>query len=403
MHISLLLLISVIMGLLLPTYAQAQQTTPEIHHLTVEYVFGESVTFRAQLVPAVNTQEAYLLFLVQGEPTTHLIPVQPTADGFLEYRHSPHTAPLRPFAKIEYWFQVKYNDKLFSSERASFRYIDNRYPWQTLSDQRLSLHWYAGEMEFGQAAFDIARQGLAKAETYLGISLNSPMDIYIYASVADLQDALQLENISWVGGHSSPDLGVILVSIEPGPSEKTEMERQIPHEIAHILLYQMTGPNYTRLPTWLVEGIASQFETTINQDYIQVLTYAKHMRSLLPINGLCGPFPPDVSGALLAYAESESFVRYLQTSYGTSGLQRLIYAYADGLGCEQGARHALGLSLSQLDLHWQQAVLGEKIAPVALQNLSPYFVLLLILLTIPLLPLLFKPTVKRNLDERSLR
>lgn len=361
-----------------------------IGNLSVEYVFGESITFRAQINPSQLVEEVYLLFVVQGEPTTRLIPLQPGADGRLEYRHLVQVSPVRPFAQVEYWFQARKNERWFSSERAMFRYLDNRYPWQTLQQPRLAVHWYAGELSFGQAALDVAQAGLTRAENYLGFSAQSPLEIYIYATATDLQDALQLGHIAWVGGHASPDLGVALVSIEPGENERLEMERQIPHELVHLLLYQMVGPNYTRLPTWLVEGIASQMEGTLNQDYIQVLAYAQANRTLLPISGLCGPFPADVSGALLAYAEADSFVRYLQTMYGTSSLQRLIHAYADGLNCEQGARNALGLSLSQLDLHWQKAMLGERVTTLALQNLLPYFVLLLVLLLMPFLPFLPK-------------
>lgn len=381
-----------------PVRAQDDLT---IGNLAVEYVFGESIIFRAQLNPPQPVEEAYLLFVVQGEPNTRLIPLRPTADGRLEYRHLVQGSPVRPFARVEYWFQVRQNGHWFSSKRAVFRYVDNRYPWQTLQQPRLAVHWYAGDLSFGQAALDVAQAGLTRAENYLGFSAQSPLEIYIYATATDLQDALQLGQVSWVAGHASPDLGVALVSIEPGENERLEMERQIPHELAHLLLYQMVGQNYQRLPTWLVEGIASQMEGTLNQDYIQVLAYAQNNRTLLPISGLCGPFPADVSGALLAYAEADSFVRYLQTMFGTSGLQRLIYAYADGLNCEQGARNALGLSLTQLDQHWQKAMLGEQVAPLALQNLLPYFALLLILLLSPFLPFLVKTNLWRGEDELS--
>ena len=77
---------------------------------------------------------------------------------------------------------------------------------------------------------------------------------------------------TWVAGHANPDLGVVLVSIAPGENQSMEMERQIPHELAHVLLYRLTGPAYANLPNWLTEGIASQVEGYPNADYTQVLT-----------------------------------------------------------------------------------------------------------------------------------
>jgi hypothetical protein len=70
-------------------------------------------------------------------------------------------------------------------------------------------------------------------------------------------------------------------------------------------------------------------------------------------------------------------------TYGTSSLQGIIQAYADGLTCEQGVERALGLPLAQLEQHWRQAVLGEKTTSMAFQNILPYLLLLLIVLIIP--------------------
>jgi len=367
-----------------PLTTPPQQTQIEIRDLAVSYFYGEGITFTAHLFANVPVQEAYLFFVVQGEQNTHLIPLQPDSDGQMKYRHRIADGIIRPFARVEYWFQVNFTDgQTVVSDHAAFRYTDNRYPWQTLESGLLSVHWYAGDMSFGQEALDAARTGLEKAQVYLGYPPTSKIDLYIYATPTDLQNALQLGGLTWIAGHAAPDLDVALVSIEPGENQSTEMARQIPHELAHILLYRMTGPPYVNLPTWLVEGIASQMEQTINPDYVQVLNLAIEKNNLIPINNLCGPFPADVSGAILAYAESDSFVRYLHDTYGASGLQLLLRAYADGIQCEQGARQALGLPLSQLNSHWQKAVLGQDVLNVALANLFPYLAMLALVLLIP--------------------
>ncbi len=384
MRRSFALLISVCL-LAVSAFPAAAQTEIQIFNLAVDYFYGEDILFSAQAASPSPIREAYLFFLAEGDLTTRVVPVQPAEDGRLEYRHRIAEGMVRPFARVEYWFQVTdANGQTAVSEHAAFRYADNRYPWQTLESGSVRVHWYAGDVSFGQAALDSARAGLEKAAAYLGAPTANPVELYIYATPADLQNALGLGGQTWVSGHASPDLGVALVSIEPGENQSLEMARQIPHEIAHLLLYRMTDASYTNLPTWLVEGIASQMEQATNQDYLQVLPLAAENGALLPMNSLCGPFPADVSGAILAYAESESFVRYLHATYGTSGLKLLLRAYADGLDCEQGARQALGLPLSQLDAHWQQAVLGQDVVGVAVENLLPYLVLLALVLIIPL-------------------
>jgi hypothetical protein len=305
-------------------------------------------------------------------------------DNLLQYNYQLTNSPLRPFANVSYWYHLVLADGgTFDSPHYSFQYDDNRYPWQTLQDSNLRLHWYAGDDAFGQAAFDAARAGYQGIQSLFPVNDSQPVDIYVYASATDVQDALSLGGSSWVGGHASPDLGVALVSIPPGEAQSIEMERQIPHELAHILLYRLTGSAYAYLPTWLLEGLASQAELYPNGNYAQVLNLAVENDSLLDIANLCGPFPADASGATLAYAESDSFVRFLHDTYGTSGLQALIQAYSDGLACDPGAQHALGSPLTQLDLQWQQSVLGTNVNGLALANLLPYLALLGIVLLIP--------------------
>ena len=63
-------------------------------------------------------------------------------------------------------------------------------------------------------------------------------------------------------------------------------------------------------------------------------------------------FPADGELALLAYAQSDAFVDYIQAQYGVSGLQSLIYAYDQGVSCERGVEMALGLSLETLERNW---------------------------------------------------
>jgi hypothetical protein len=120
-----------------------------------------------------------------------------------------------------------------------------------------------------------------------------------------------------------------------------------------------------------------------NADYTQALTTSTQNKTLLPIADLCGPFPVDASGAILAYAESDSFISYLRKTYGTTDLQALVHSYSNGLSCDQGAVHVLGMPLAQLDLQWRQPVLGEKVAGLAFQNLLPYLVFLMLMLLIP--------------------
>lgn len=122
-----------------------------------------------------------------------------------------------------------------------------------------------------------------------------------------------------------------------------------------------------------------------NPDYEQALTVASQDGSLLPIAELCNTFPLDASRAYLAYAKSQSFVRFVRDIYGTSTLFLLISAYADGMRCEQGLVRTLNTSLANLGTRWRESVLRQNVVVVFFRAMLPYLGLLGLLLIIPII------------------
>jgi hypothetical protein len=153
----------------------------------------------------------------------------------------------------------------------------------------------------------------------------------------------------------------------------------------HILLYQATNLGYRSLPAWLNEGMASQAELYPNSDYALVLDDAAQRGALIPMPDLCQAFPRDASQALLAYAQSASFVSYIRRTYGSDKLQDMISAYANGLDCERGAQQSLGRSLTQLERGWRRDALAENTTATAAANLAPWLVLLMVALLGPII------------------
>ena len=90
-------------------------------------------------------------------------------------------------------------------------------------------------------------------------------------------------------------------------------------------------------------------------EYDLVLDRAHQARELIPFAHLCQAFPPAEELAILAYAQSDSLVEYVQQTYGLPGLQSLIYAYDQGVSCERGVETSLGISLQELENDWKLA------------------------------------------------
>ena len=175
-----------------------------------------------------------------------------------------------------------------------------------------------------------------------------------------------------------------MLAAAPSDTQSIDLQRLIPHELTHVMLYRSLGNGFNSLPTWLEEGIASMEELYPNPDYTRALEAASKNNSLLPLEDLCVSFPADSGRAYLAFAESQSFVRFLRDTYGNTGIVALTKAYADGLDCDLGATRAVGVPLNQLDARWRENVLGQNIAGTAMRNLLPYLIILGLTLIVPI-------------------
>jgi len=199
-----------------------------------------------------------------------------------------------------------------------------------------------------------------------------------------LKSSLTLGGRQWEAGHADPSLGIGMLAVAPSDSQSINLQQLVPHELTHIMLYRFLGDGFNRLPTWLEEGIASMEELYPNPDYASALDAASKNNSLLSFKDLCVSFPADSGRAYLAFAESQSFVRFLRDTYGNTGIVALTQAYADGLDCDLGATRAVGVPLNQLEMRWRETVLGQNVAGIAVQNLLPYLIILGLTLIVPI-------------------
>ena len=249
----------------------------------------------------------------------------------------------------------------------------------------LKVHWYYGDANFGGSALEVAQAGLESIGNLIPSSLEQSIEIYIYANIDDLHSDLAPGGEDWVAGHADPALGVVKVVVQPGSEQGITMAQRIPHELMHVMLYRHVGAGYQNIPAWLREGMGTLVEMYPNPEYDRVLRAAVADDALIPFENLCTLFPSDAGQAFLAYAESRSFTGYLHETYGSRGLLDLAASYADGVECDRGTERALGVSLSSLEAQWRSSVLGKTTFFSALQNISPYLVLLCLVLIIPLL------------------
>ena len=387
---AIFLLTILLLAMASPALAQAEDV--QVTDTSVDYTFGEKITFHARINSAVPIHNVVILFGGEEDTYTESGQASISPDGLVTYDYDLGSHPIRTFSRVDYRFRVSLQGNgVFTSPFYHFYYEDNRFDWQTLDEKPFRVHWYEGDISKAQSVLDVARSGLQRVQQLLSVpSPSSQIEIYVYASSKDMQETLESSSQDWVAGHADPNLGVMVVALPSSPEGRLLMEQRIPHELMHIMLYQMVGPAYINLPTWFNEGLASAAELYPNPDYQILLNNAHEKGSLLSIASLCNAFPRDASSALLAYSQSASFVRYLYHTYGTSGLNDMVTTYANGLDCERGAVSSTGKTLEQLERQWRQDVFAENASMTGLNNLFPWLVISLAILLGPLGLIFFK-------------
>jgi hypothetical protein len=246
-----------------------------------------------------------------------------------------------------------------TTETQHFQYTDNRFQWEQLSANGLTVHWIEehGDPVFGQAALDIARASVEEINVELRASLPESIHVYIYDAQHNLDAAMVLTGREWVSGQAHPELGVAVVAIPFEAGYTSRMERHIPHEITHLLVYQAVTPvGYRYIPEWLDEGLATTHERLPTPEYAVAIEEAQAHGQLLPLEDLCVPFPPVSRTAFLAYAQSGSVVAFIRQRYGAQGIRALLAAYADGASCTGGVQEALNISLNGLETAWRASL-----------------------------------------------
>lgn len=388
----------------LPFFAaqfNASQSGPVITPLEPASQFGEQITFRVRIQPADEVTELVVYITPEGQPTVWQKIDLDHVDEQGEFLQTikAHNLVLFPFSQVSYRFDVKLKDnRSVSTETQSFIYEDNRFIWQNVKSGIFDIHWNNDDSTLGQEIANIAQEGLQRGQNLLNVDTPEFIRIYAYAKSSDLQEALDLTSQPWVAGHATPELSMIMISIPSGPERNFELRRMIPHEIMHILQYQVMGDTYTRQPVWLVEGMASMAELNDNPEYRTVLKAAA-TDELIPFRSLCVMFPRQAASAYQAYAQSQSFVSFLQQKFGTSKITELVQTYKNGLGCEEGIASVTGYSLNQLELRWKQETLGINVGGLAFVNMLPILILALFIL-VPAIAAFVTPRFARpEVDE----
>jgi len=252
------------------------------------------------------------------------------------------------------WRITDANGEETLTETKTATWLDDTHDWRSMSNgDYLRLHWYEGDQTFAIDLAKAAYNGLQFNEDNAGLKADAPIDIYIYASTEDLQEAILYEP-AWTGGQAFPDQNIVILGISP-----TDLEwgrDTIVHELTHVLVGHLTFSCLGDVPTWLNEGLAVYSEGELDRGSQRQLDEAVRQDTLFPIRSLSSGFSEVPDKAYLSYNESYSVTKFLIETYGQDKMTSLLVALRDGMTIDEALQQTYGFNVEGLEDAWRGAI-----------------------------------------------
>ena len=365
---ALLLLIAIPILFSLSTTLLAQGEITVISS-DAETQFPSTITFSLEAEAASDITDIDLVYRKNGES---LIPVSSRVDvDFIPGQlvtaswtwDMLETGGLPPGTEIDYWWLIEdaAGHKLETSP-ATIAFDDLSHNWRSLASDQVSIFWYEGDLSFVQELVDAADEALERLAGEIGVALEQPVKIYIYASSGDLRNALVYPQ-EWTGGIAFPGYGIVIIGISP--DNLAWGKRAIAHEMGHLVVHQALSGFYGHLPVWLDEGLAMDAEGDLRSDLQTLLNEAIAHDTLFSVRSISSSFPTDPDEARLCYAESYSLVQFLIDTYGSGKMLNLLAVFNEGNTYDDAMLEVYGFNVDGLNAAWRGSLgLGPQPSPI---------------------------------------
>ncbi len=229
--------------------------------------------------------------------------------------------------------------------------IDNRFDWQSLTQEQVDVHWYGQSSDFGQIMLSQAVANVKRISTKLGGTLRHTINLWVYQTSSDFHGSLPPNVYEWVGGVAFPSLNEASIVVD-SPNDDT-LIRDMPHELSHLIFHQLTQDGIL-VPLWFDEGMAVYNQTYHEPDMTLEFKKALASHDLLRLSEIQYNFPADSDAAYLAYAQSWNLISYMYTTFGQAKMTNLISLMDSRQGeFNDDLKQALGEDQIHLENQWR--------------------------------------------------
>jgi len=325
---------------------------------TAKNEFPRRITFDLQAQSLTQITSVRLVYRVGDDPVMTVAAASFTP-GFrfdATYQIDLRREYLPPGVTIQYRWQIRdLSNANLTTDGSDLWISDPRFVWRGRRLGAVTLYWHDVDDQFAHVLLDTAAQALTNASTATGLPVTRPVQVLVYGNGSDFKSALGAGVNPWVGGQTFALYGVSLL-LTP-PNDVVAAQKNVAHEVTHVVIDSTTEDPFGPLPTWLDEGLAMVVSAgDPGPTFRQALQNALRGHHLMSIQSLSGSFPEDTDRATLAYAESNSLVRYFEQRYGREKLTQLIAAFRQGETSDEAFRQGIGRTTRDFQRAWEASL-----------------------------------------------
>ena len=245
------------------------------------------------------------------------------------------------------------------------------FRWKVYKAPHFDIYYYPESEPFLDDVVSYSESAYVKLSKELDHELRFRIPMIIYKTHGEFEETnITLEELpEAVGAFAEPIQNRMVLPIDQPPDK---LYKLISHELTHIFQYSLFFEGYVgralraRIPTWLVEGMASYFaqdEETLDRMVIRDAV----------VNNIIPPVQSLDYLSYLNYRYGHAVFDFIEQDYGKEGVRNFIYEYRKVLltgNIEKAVKEAFGTDIDAFNRNFNR-FLRKKYFPVLLDKKSP--------------------------------
>lgn len=360
---ALILLALLLAGALWPAAGAAQSSGAiTVSKNEAQVTFSSEVRYHLAARSNAAIKDIVLFYRLAGSNvTTRAYPeFKSAASVDATYTWELENGDLAPGTEISYYWEIEdaAGAKLRTPSQ-SVVYNDDRFEWKETRQGQVRLFAYGSMTGRAGDLAKVAQAAIDKLQTDIGVVLQQPIRIYVYANRNDMLKAIPSRSERYdqmtttLGVTMSADTLVLL-------GNASGVNATVAHELSHIVVGLAVKSPLGRLPRWLDEGLAMYAEGSLPANNKSALDRAVRNDQLISVRSLSG-YSGDPDMVDLFYAESYSLVSFLLKTYGREKMLELLSEFKRGAYQDDALLKVYGVGIDELDNRWRASLgLGPR-------------------------------------------